>query len=77
MRPARPLLPIRPLALPARLGRRQRWSTSPVAAASEVRARFAQSNLSVALAARPIWLRGPLFKHPRPQPSAAAVRHAA
>ncbi|MBC8039203.1 MAG: hypothetical protein H7Y06_01530 [Opitutaceae bacterium] len=76
MRPARPLLPIRPLALPARLGRRQRWNTSPVAA-SEVRARFEQSNLAVALAARPIWLRGPLFKYPRPQPSAANARHAA
>ncbi len=76
MRPARPLLPIRPLALPARLGRRQRWGTSPVAA-SEVRARFEQSNLAVALAARPIWLRGPLFKHPRSQPSAATARHAA
>jgi hypothetical protein len=76
MRPTRPLLPIRPLAQPARLGRRQRWSTLPVAA-SEARARFEQSNLSVALAARPIWLRGPLFKHPRPQPSAATARHAA
>lgn len=76
MRPSRPLLPIRPLALPARLGRRQRWSLSSVAA-SEVRARFAQSNLSVALAARPIWLRGPLFKHQRRQPSVANARHAA
>lgn len=76
MRPSRPLSPIRPLALPARLGRRQRWSVSAVAA-SEVRARFEQSNLSVALAARSIWLRGPLFKHPRPQPSAATARHAA
>ena len=76
MRQARPLLPIRPLALPARLGRRQRWNASPVAA-SEVRARFEQSNLAVALAARPIWLRGPLFKHPRSQTSAATARHAA
>ena len=76
MRPSRPLLPIRPLALPARLGRRQRWNASPVAA-SEARARFEQSNLAVALAARPVWLRGPLFKHPRPQPPSAALRHAA
>ena len=76
MRPARPLLPIRPLALPARLGRRQRWNTSPVAA-SGVCARFKQSNLAVALAARSIWLRGPLFNHSRSQPSAATARHAA
>jgi hypothetical protein len=76
MRPSRPLLPIRSLDLPARLGRRQRWNVSPVAG-SEVRARFEQSNLAVALAARPIWLRGPLFKHPRSQPSAATARHAA
>jgi hypothetical protein len=76
MRPARPLLPIRPLAPPARLGRRQRWDTTTVAV-SDVRARFEQSNLAVALAARPIWLRGPLFNHPRPQPSAATARHAA
>lgn len=75
MRPTRPLLPIRPLDLPARLGRRQRWA-SPTVSASEVRARFEQSNLAVALAARPVWLRGPLFKHSRPQPS-AAERHAA
>lgn len=76
MRPSRPLLPIRPLELPARLGRRPHWAASP-SSATEARARFEQSNLAVALAARPVWLRGPLFKHPRPQPSSAALRHAA
>jgi len=47
-----------------------------MSSSTEVRARFEQSNLAVALAARPVWLRGPLFKHPRPQLS-AALRHAA
>ena len=84
MRPSRPLLPIRSLVLPARLGRRQRWLASPKSPAStarepaQVRARFEQSNLAVALAARPVWLRGPLFVQSRSQSSSAAtVRHAA
>lgn len=77
MRPTRPLLPIRPLALPARLGRRQRWAVPAPADASAIRVRFEQSNRAVALAARPVWLNGPLFLHPRPQPSAVAERHAA
>ena len=76
MRPSRPLLPIRPLELPARLGRRQRFGTMP-ASAADARVRFEQSNLAVALASRPVWLRGPLFKHPRSQPSSVAMRHAA
>ena len=76
MRPSRPLLPIRQLELPARLGRRQRRlaSSSPVA---EICARFEQSNLAIAQAARPVWLRGPLFQSTRSQPSPADVRHAA
>lgn len=76
MRPSRPLLPIRPLELPARLGRRQRSGGARVSVTA-VRARFEQSNLAVALAARPVWLRGPLFQFSRPQPSSAAERHAA
>jgi hypothetical protein len=76
MRPSRPLLPIRPLELPARLGRRQRWAVPSVATA-EVRARFEQSNLAVARAARPVWLRGPLFLHSPSQLSSAPARHAA
>jgi hypothetical protein len=76
MRQSRPLLPIRPLVKPARLGRRQHGLALPVAS-SAARARFEQSNLAVALASRPVWLRGPLFKLSRPQPSSAAERHAA
>ena len=92
MRPSRPLLPIRPLELPARLGRRQRSGGARVSAvrmansrvdsnasvsATAACVRFEQSNLAVALAARPVWLRGPLFQFSRPQPSSAAARHAA
>ena len=76
MRQTLPLLPIRPLALPARLGRRQR-SRASSPAAQEACARFEQSNLAVALAARPLWLRGPLFHHPRSSFSHATERHAA
>ena len=76
MRQTLPFLPIRSLALPARLGRRQR-SRASSPSAREVCARFEQSNLAVALAARPVWLRGPLFHHPRPSFSPAAERHAA
>ncbi len=77
MRSNLPLLPIRSLALPARLVRRQRsLASSPAALAACVR--FEQSNLAVALAARPVWLRGPLFLHPtRSSLSSAAARHAA
>lgn len=80
MRPSRPLLPIRPLELPARLGRRQRLAASQVPASvntTDVRARFEQSNRAVALAARPVWLRGPLFTQSLFQPSSALARHAA
>ena len=77
MRQNLPILPIRSLALPARLGRRQRILGSSSAALA-ARARFEQSNLAVALAARPVWLRGPLFLFPCSQPSSAiARRHAA
>ncbi|CAM2988556.1 hypothetical protein [Rariglobus hedericola] len=76
MRPSRPLLPIRSLELPARLGRRQRWSV-PSIAATDVRVRFEQSNRAVAMAARPVWLRGPLFRYSPSQPSSAPARHAA
>ena len=77
MRPSRPLLPIRQLELPARLGRRQRRSASSSSPVTEIRARFEQSNLAVAQAARPVWLRGPLFHPTRSQPSFVDVRHAA
>ena len=76
MRQSRPLLPIRPLVTPARLGRRQHTPGSTIASLA-ARARFEQSNLAVAMAARPVWLRGPLFKVSRPQPSSAVERHAA
>ncbi|MFA6962396.1 MAG: hypothetical protein WC205_16700 [Opitutaceae bacterium] len=76
MHSSRHHLPIRSLELPARLGRRRRIP-EPSATAAEVRARFEQSNLAVALAARPVWLRGPLFLHSRCQSSSAAERHAA
>ena len=77
MRPSRPLLPIRSLELPARLGRRQRSGGARVSTTA-VRARFEQSNLAVALAARPVWLRGPLFQFSRSQSlSVATERHAA
>ncbi|HTJ80057.1 MAG TPA: hypothetical protein VL357_13775 [Rariglobus sp.] len=69
-------LPIRPLVLPARLGRRQR-SLAPSHVILEARARFEQSNLAVALAAGPVWLHGPLFRQSRLSLSSAAVRHAA
>jgi hypothetical protein len=75
MRPSLPFLPIRPLELPARLGRRPRRTAS--SATAEVRARFERSNRAVALAARPVWLRGPLFLQSCSQPSSASVRHAA
>jgi hypothetical protein len=76
MRPSRPLLPIRPLELPARLGRRQRRlaSDSPV---TEICTRFEQINFVIAQAARPVWLRGPLFQATRSQSSSANLRHAA
>lgn len=80
MRQSRPLLPIRSLVLPARLGRRQRWQASTVqsiANTSQVLARFEQSNRAVALAGSPLWLRGPLFVQSRSQSSSAPVRHAA
>ncbi len=76
MRPSRPFLPIRSLALPARLGRRQRSLGEPVSF-TEIRARFEQSNRVTAQAARPVWLRGPLFQPADSQPSSAPVRHAA
>lgn len=74
MRQSRPLLPIRPLELPARLGRRPRRHAPP-ASTPEVLARLKRSNLAVALAARPVWLRGPLFQSPPSQ--TPALRHAA
>jgi len=76
MRKNSSLFPIRSLAMPARLGRRQR-SLSSSSAALAACVRFEQSNLAVALAARPVWLRGPLFLHPRSSLSSAAARHAA
>jgi hypothetical protein len=76
MRQSRPLLPIRPLVNPARLGHRQH-GLALSATGSEARVRFEQSNLAVALASRPVWLRGPLFKFSRSQPSSAVERHAA
>lgn len=76
MRQSRPLLPIRPLVTPARLGRRQHGLVFTDARA-EALVRFEQSNLAVALASRPVWMRGPLFKLARSQPSSAAERHAA
>jgi len=75
MRPSRPLLPIRPLELPARLGRRHR-RLGASAAFTEIRARFEQSNLVIAQAASPVWLRGPLFQSGS-QPPSAPARHAA
>lgn len=76
MRAKRLLLPIRSLALPGRLGRRQRsLASSPATLAACVR--FEQSNLAVALAARPVWLCGSLFCQSRLPLSSAAVRHAA
>lgn len=80
MRQSRPFLPIRPLELPARLGRRQRSSASSagdVVSSAGARARFEQRNLAVALASQPVWLRGPLFQALRLQPSSAFERHAA
>lgn len=80
MRQSRPLLPIRPLVLPARLGRRQRWQASSVpvvAEAAHALTRFEQSNRAVALAAGPVWLRGPLFAQSRSHLLSAAARHAA
>jgi hypothetical protein len=76
MRPSRPLLPIRPLALPARLGRRQRRLGESVSF-TEIRARFEQSNRAIARAARPVWLRGPLFQSADSPSSSGPVRHAA
>ena len=76
MRQNLPLLPIRSLALPARLGRRQR-SLAPSSSGLGAIARFEQRNLAVALAARPVWLHGPLFHHSRSSRTSAAERHAA
>jgi len=76
MRKNHPLFPIRSLVLPARLGRHQR-SLSPSPEALGACVRFQQSNLAVALAARPVWLRGPLFLHSRSLPSPAVARHVA
>jgi hypothetical protein len=76
MRPSRPLLPIRPLELPARLGRRQR-RLAPVSPATEICTRFEQINLAIAQAARPVWLRGPLFQATRSSSFSANLRHAA
>lgn len=73
MRQSRPLLPIRPPEFPARLGRRQHVP----AGRAEARVRFERNNLAVALVSHPVWLRGPLFKFSRPQPSSAVERHAA
>ena len=76
MRAKRPLLPIRSPVVPARLGCRQHsLASSPAAKAACVR--FTQSNLAVALAARPVWLYGSLFYPSRLPLSSAAVRHVA
>ncbi len=90
MRQSRPLLPIRPLALPARLGRRRHTVLANAAAVpanahlavgatvhADVRVRFQQSNLAVARASRPVWLRGPLFHSTSSQRSPAFTRRAA
>ena len=53
-------LPIRSLVRPARLGRRQRLGAA-VGSATTAAVRFVQCNLVAARAARPVWLRGPLF----------------
>lgn len=77
MRQSRPLLPIRPLELPARLGRRQRRHASNATVSfADARARFEQHNLAIARASHPAWLRGPLFQSAS-QPSSALARHAA
>lgn len=76
MRQSRPLLPIRSLELPARLGRRQRLPGAS-ATSLDARLRFARSNLAVARASRPSWLRGPLFNETSQRSLVATVRHAA
>lgn len=75
MRNHPPFLPIRSLVSPARFGRRRRGSA--FAAATGVCSRFEQNNLAVAMAARPVWLSGPLFLRSQPQPSVFFERHAA
>jgi hypothetical protein len=77
MRQSRPLLPIRPLELPARLGRRQRLQRRPGSCLAEVRTRFEQSNLAAARAAGSVWLRGPLFQSASSHSSLDVERHAA
>jgi hypothetical protein len=76
MRQSRPLLPIRSLELPARLGRRQRSLTS-ASFFGDVCVRLERNNLAAARAARPVWLRGPLFQSRRSQPVTALARHVA
>lgn len=76
MRAKRPLLPTRSLALPVRLGCRQH-SLASSSGAKAACVRFKQSNLAVALAARPVWLYGSLFYQSRLPFLSAAVRHVA
>lgn len=76
MSPSRPFLPIRSLEIPARLGRRQRLHAH-ASFAADVLGRFERSNLAVARAARPVWLRGPLFQSVSSRPAFDAARRAA
>lgn len=76
MSPSRPFLPIRSLEIPARLGRRQRRRASAFSVA-DVRVRFERRNLAVARAARPVWLRGPLFQSVSSHPAFDAAQRAA